>query len=93
MRAHIDADEPFERSELPVAEAVERFRDAGEPYKVELIEDLERDQGAETVSLYRNGPFTDLCRDRTRRPRAGSAPSSSTRSPAPTGAATRAARC
>jgi threonyl-tRNA synthetase len=61
MRAHIEADEPFERSELPVAEAVKRFRAAGERYKVELIEDLERDEGAETVSLYRNGPFTDLC--------------------------------
>ena len=33
-----------------------------EPYKVELIEDLVRDEGAETVSLYRNGPFVDLCR-------------------------------
>ncbi|MEA2349722.1 MAG: threonyl-tRNA synthetase, partial [Thermoleophilaceae bacterium] len=29
---------------------------------VELIEDLVRDEGVETVSLYRNGPFTDLCR-------------------------------
>ena len=33
-----------------------------QPYKVELIEDLIRDEGVETVSLYRNGPFTDLCR-------------------------------
>ena len=31
-------------------------------YKVELIEDLVRDEGVETVSLYTNGPFTDLCR-------------------------------
>jgi threonyl-tRNA synthetase len=62
MRAHIQADEPFERTELPAAEALERFRAADEPYKVELIEDLVRDEGVETVSLYRNGPFTDLCR-------------------------------
>ena len=62
MRAHVEADEPFERSELPVAEAIERFRDADQPYKVELIEDLVRDEGVESVSLYRNGPFTDLCR-------------------------------
>jgi threonyl-tRNA synthetase len=62
MREHIKADEPFERSELPVAEAIERFRAEGQDYKVELIEDLVRDQGVETVSLYRNGPFTDLCR-------------------------------
>jgi len=62
MREHIKADEPFERSELPVAEAIERFRAEGQDYKVELIEDLVRDQGVATVSLYRNGPFTDLCR-------------------------------
>ena len=62
MREHIAADEPFERTELPVAEAIERFRSEDQPYKVELIEDLVRDQGVETVSLYRNGPFTDLCR-------------------------------
>jgi threonyl-tRNA synthetase len=62
MREHIRADEPFERSELPAAEAIERFRGEGQDYKVELIEDLVRDEGVETVSLYRNGPFTDLCR-------------------------------
>ena len=62
MREHIKADEAFERSELPVAEAIERFRGEGQDYKVELIEDLVRDQGVDTVSLYRNGPFTDLCR-------------------------------
>ena len=44
------------------AEAIERFRADDQPYKVELIEDLVRDEGVETVSLYRNGPFTDLCR-------------------------------
>jgi threonyl-tRNA synthetase len=62
MREHIKADEPFERSELPAAEAIERFRGEGQDYKVELIDDLVRDEGVETVSLYRNGPFTDLCR-------------------------------
>ena len=62
MREHIGADEQFERSEVPVEEAIERFKAEGQDYKVELIEDLVRDQGVETVSLYRNGPFTDLCR-------------------------------
>ncbi|HEX2129624.1 MAG TPA: threonine--tRNA ligase [Solirubrobacterales bacterium] len=62
MREHIEADEPFERSELPASEAIEKFRSEDQPYKVELIEDLVRDQGVEAVSLYRNGPFTDLCR-------------------------------
>jgi threonyl-tRNA synthetase len=58
MREHIKADERFERTDVSSAEAIERFRAEDQPYKVELIEDL----GEETVSLYRNGPFTDLCR-------------------------------
>jgi threonyl-tRNA synthetase len=62
MRAHVEADERFERSELPAAEAIERFRAERQPYKVELIEDLIRQQGVETVSLYRNDSFVDLCR-------------------------------
>jgi threonyl-tRNA synthetase len=61
MRDHIAADEPFERRELPASEAIDLFRSQGQDYKVELIEDLVRDQGAQTVSLYRNGPFEDLC--------------------------------
>ena len=62
MREHVKADEPFEREDVPVGEALERFTREGQDYKVELIRDLVRDQGVETVSLYRNGPFTDLCR-------------------------------
>ena len=62
MREHIAADEPFERRDVPVEQAIEIFREQGQDYKVELIEDLVRDEGVETVSLYRNGPFEDLCR-------------------------------
>jgi threonyl-tRNA synthetase len=62
MREHVEADEPFVREDVPVAEALERFRAEGQDYKVELIEDLVRNEGVETVSLYTNGPFTDLCR-------------------------------
>jgi threonyl-tRNA synthetase len=62
MREHIKADERFEREDVTAAAALQRFRDEDQPYKVELIEDLVRDEGVETVSLYRNGPFTDLCR-------------------------------
>jgi len=62
MREHIAADEVFERSDISVAEGLERFRAEDQPYKVELIEDLTRDEGIQSVSLYRNGPFTDLCR-------------------------------
>lgn len=62
MRRHIKADEQFVRRDLPVVEAIEIFRKQGEDYKVELIEDLIADEGVETVSLYRNGEFEDLCR-------------------------------
>ena len=62
MREHIAADEEFVREDVSVEEALERFRAEGQDYKVELIEDLVDDQGIDTVSLYTNGPFTDLCR-------------------------------
>jgi threonyl-tRNA synthetase len=62
MREHVKADEPFERSDVSVEEALERFKAEHQDYKVELIEDLVKDDGVKTVSLYRNGAFTDLCR-------------------------------
>jgi threonyl-tRNA synthetase len=46
MAEHVKADEAFERRELPVAEAIELFRERGQDYKVELIEDLVREEGA-----------------------------------------------
>jgi threonyl-tRNA synthetase len=62
MQRHVDADEPFVREEVSVQDALERFRAEDQPYKVELIEDLIRNERVNTVSLYTNGPFTDLCR-------------------------------
>jgi len=66
MREHIDADERFVRQDVPVSEALERFAAEDQDYKVELIEDLIRNADPahplETVSLYTNGRFTDLCR-------------------------------
>jgi threonyl-tRNA synthetase len=62
MKKHIKADEKFERRDVSVAEAIEIFRAQDENFKVELIEDLIKNEGAKTVSLYRNGPFEDLCR-------------------------------
>ena len=52
---------PLERLEMPIDEAIAFFKERNEPYKVELLEDLKR-EGAETVSLYRQGEFVDLCR-------------------------------
>jgi threonyl-tRNA synthetase len=62
MREHIAADEPFTREDLPVEQARERFAAEHQDYKVELIDDLVKNEHVETVSLYTNGPFTDLCR-------------------------------
>ena len=66
MREHIDADEEFVREDVPVAVALDRYRGEGQSYKVELIEDLVKnapaDAPVETVSLYTNGKFVDLCR-------------------------------
>lgn len=49
---------PIIREVLTKEEAIQLFKDMGEGYKVELIEDLD----AATVSLYRQGDFVDLCR-------------------------------
>jgi threonyl-tRNA synthetase len=62
MREHVKADERFVREDIPVGDALERFTREDQDYKVELIQDLVRDQGIDSVSLYANGPFTDLCR-------------------------------
>jgi threonyl-tRNA synthetase len=66
MRAHIKASESFERQDVPVAQARERFLAERQDYKVELIDDLvaaaDPANPLKTVSIYTNGPFTDLCR-------------------------------
>src|SRR3954469_7998425 len=62
MKKHVKADEPFVRSELPVGEAIEHFLREDQPYKVELIEDLVKNQGVPSVGIYQNGGFYDLCR-------------------------------
>jgi threonyl-tRNA synthetase len=62
MAEHVAAAEPFLREDVSPAQARERFAASDQIYKVELIDDLVRDQQVQTVSLYTNGPFTDLCR-------------------------------
>jgi threonyl-tRNA synthetase len=62
MRDHVKADERFERTDIPADEAERYFAEQGQDYKVELIRDLVSEDGVKTVSLYRNGPFIDLCR-------------------------------
>lgn len=67
----------FERVELPIDEAIAKFNEMGQRFKVELLNDLKtkgttsmspeelEDVGGanvSTVSLYTTGDFTDLCR-------------------------------
>ncbi|MDD5286716.1 MAG: threonine--tRNA ligase [Desulfuromonadaceae bacterium] len=52
------ADQKIVRRELSSADAVSMFDAMGEPYKTELINDL----GVESVSVYSQGSFADLCR-------------------------------
>ncbi len=82
MRKIISEDQPFERLEKPVDEAIAWARESGQPYKEELLNDLKRsgttvakdlnaeemgtiaggDAAVDSVSFYKNGDFTDLCR-------------------------------
>lgn len=59
MHEIIKRDEKVTRKVLPRAEAIKFFKDLGEHYKAEIIEDLPE---SETISLYTQGSFTDLCR-------------------------------
>ncbi|MGI9861846.1 threonine--tRNA ligase [Moorella naiadis] len=58
MQRIIKADLPLERQEVSREEALELFRQQGEPYKVELINDL---PAGVPISTYRQGDFIDLC--------------------------------
>ncbi len=51
---------PFERKELPKKEAVKFFENVGDNYKLEILSELDEDE--ETISIYSEGDFTDLCR-------------------------------
>ncbi|MGE0353329.1 MAG: threonine--tRNA ligase [Gemmatimonadales bacterium] len=57
MAEVIKRDYPFEREMVSAEEARRRFAD--DPLKLERIEEFGRD---ETISVYTDGPFVDLCR-------------------------------
>src|SRR5207249_3247421 len=58
MRAIVAEDLPVRREEVARGEAIRRFREMGEHYKVEIIEGIPD----ATVSLYHQGELVDLCR-------------------------------
>ena len=59
MHEIVKRDEKVIRKVMPRNEAIKFFKDLGENYKAEIIEDLPE---SETISLYTQGNFTDLCR-------------------------------
>lgn len=59
MQEIVDQDIPVKREEFSRNELLEKFRQMGETYKVEIIESIDED---ETLSVYTQGDFTDLCR-------------------------------
>ncbi len=52
------SDQKIVRSEMSSSDAIIMFESMGEPYKTELINDL----GVDSVSVYSQGGFADLCR-------------------------------
>ncbi|MDD2215980.1 MAG: threonine--tRNA ligase [Eubacteriales bacterium] len=58
MKKIAKANLPLERFELPREDAINFMQEKGEPYKVELINDLPEDA---VISFYKQGDFTDLC--------------------------------
>jgi threonyl-tRNA synthetase len=59
MKEIVDRDEAVQREVWERDKAVEFFRSIGEEYKAQIIEDIPE---SETLTLYRQGEFIDLCR-------------------------------
>ena len=59
MKELVKKDIPIERATMDRDEAVAYFKGLGEHYKAEIIASIPE---GETISLYRQGDFTDLCR-------------------------------
>ena len=74
MKKIIEANYKFEKADIYIKEAIKNFKKAKQPYKVELIKDIEKEEPRQTrsesrskqaksgkVSIYRTGKFIDLC--------------------------------
>jgi threonyl-tRNA synthetase len=58
MKELISTKSPYVRSEVSKSDALKYFTEKGDPYKIELISELTDG----TISFYKQGNFTDLCR-------------------------------
>ncbi len=61
MKKLISQNIDFEKSELDIDKAREKFESQNQKYKVEIIDDL-KNEGEKTVSIYKSKDFEDLCR-------------------------------
>lgn len=62
MRDIIKANYKFQNANIPISEALKKFKKNGQIYKVELIKDIQKEnKKAKNVSIYKIGPFIDLC--------------------------------
>lgn len=61
MKRLIKENLSFKKSEMKIEEAIKFFKNEGQNYKVELLDDLQK-EGEEKISLYETGEFIDLCR-------------------------------
>jgi threonyl-tRNA synthetase len=59
MEEIVKQDLPVQREEIPRDAGIKMFRDMGEDYKAEILEDIPQ---GEVLSVYRQGDFVDLCR-------------------------------
>jgi threonyl-tRNA synthetase len=58
MKELAKKDSAYQRSEVSKADALKYFTEKGDEYKVELINDLQDG----SITFYKQGNFTDLCR-------------------------------
>ncbi|MEZ4270918.1 MAG: threonine--tRNA ligase [Myxococcota bacterium] len=61
MKHIIKQRQKFVYEELPIAEALARLEEMGEPYKVQYARELADKHGLTSLSFYTNGPFVDMC--------------------------------
>jgi threonyl-tRNA synthetase len=59
MQEIIEAAQKFDQSFMDRDKALEYFKKQGQDYKCEIIQGI---PGQEKISIFKNGPFTDLCR-------------------------------
>ncbi len=54
------SDKPFLREDLSKAAAIDFFNKKGDNYKLEILSEI--DENSQSISIYKEGSFTDLCR-------------------------------